>query len=403
MLPSTRCDEHEVPPSGRKDRELIAGIDRAHVQVSSGLHDLLGFIAQADSRAVWSGDGCRNMAEWLAGRLGISKWAAYRWVDAAHALERLPAISEAFASGTLCLDKVLELTRFATPETEVGLVRWARKVMPATIRQKAELAQRQPIEDVTDIDRVRYLSFSSRLDGRAMGIDGLLPLAEGAAVRAAIDRLAGTLPGSPEDDPDGSPLSLDFDPFDSRRADALVALCSQQIANDPDADRATVIVHADLETLISGEGMDAIESGPIVHPEVVRRLACGGRLQTVIHGSDGQAVGIGRVSRDVPAWLMRQLRHRDNGCVFPGCGTKRFLKAHHIEPWMEGGRTDLDNLALVCSFHHKLVHEYRWTVALGEGGMAEWFRPNGQRFEPDRASSSHSEGRGPPRELSRTG
>ena len=58
------------------------------------------------------------MAQWLSGRLGISNWAARRWVTAAHALEHLPRLSYALERGALCLDKVVELARFATPETE---------------------------------------------------------------------------------------------------------------------------------------------------------------------------------------------------------------------------------------------------------------------------------------------
>ena len=49
----------------------------------------------------------------------------------------------------------------------------------------------------------------------------------------------------------------------------------------------------------------------------------------------------------------------------------------------KGGPTDLDNLVLVCSTHHKLVHEHSWGVSLGPPGIADWFRPDGSRFRPD--------------------
>ena len=65
---------------------------------------------------------------------------------------------------------------------------------------------------------------------------------------------------------------------------------------------------------------------------------------------------------------MRQLKYRDRECTFPGCGARRFTQAHHIVWWERGGATDLDNLVLVCSFHHKLVHEYGW--GLKRGGTA---------------------------------
>ena len=96
---------------------------------------------------------------------------------------------------------------------------------------------------------------------------------------------------------------------------------------------------------------------------------------------EGNALGIGRASRNVPRWLHRQLLFRDHGCTFPGCGTRMFLKAHHIWHWELGGPTDYDNLVLVCTYHHKLVHELGWGVCL-KGTVAEWYKPDGRPYDP---------------------
>ena len=40
----------------------------------------------------------------------------------------------------------------------------------------------------------------------------------------------------------------------------------------------------------------------------------------------------------------------------PGCGATRGLHAHHIRHWEDGGSTELDNLVLVCPYHHRLHH-----------------------------------------------
>ncbi len=170
------------------------------------------------------------------------------------------------------------------------------------------------------------------------------------------------------------------------------------VAGDADPDRATVVVQAELGALVGGEGGCAIEGGPVIHPDGARRLLCDGRLQTVVSDHTGQAVGIGRVARTAPPWILRQLRWRDRGCTFPGCELRRWLHAHHIRHWIEGGPTDLDNLVLVCSRHHKLVHEYGWRVRLGAGGIADWSRPDGRRFRPDLIP-----GPAPPGELASTG
>ena len=123
-----------------------------------------------------------------------------------------------------------------------------------------------------------------------------------------------------------------------------------------------------------------IEGGPAIHPETARRLLCTGRVQTVIEDRAGHVVGLGRVTREPPEWMMRQLKYRDRECTFPGCGARRFTQAHHIVWWERGGATDLDNLVLVCSFHHKLVHEYGWGLKRGGDGSVRWFHPDGTRY-----------------------
>jgi Domain of unknown function (DUF222)/HNH endonuclease len=148
----------------------------------------------------------------------------------------------------------------------------------------------------------------------------------------------------------------------ARRADALVALCSARIVRDADQDRATVIIHAQLDGIERGIGGCEIDGGPVVHPQTVRRLLCNARVQSVLEDRAGNVLGLGRTSRDPSPWMMRQIRYRDRECRFPGCGARRFTQAHHIVWWRHGGRTDLENLLLICSFHHRLVHERGWSV-----------------------------------------
>ena len=77
---------------------------------------------EIDRREAWRAHGAQNLAHFISIRYGISLWKAERWVAAAEALESLPLVSHAFGSGDLGIDKVVELTRFATPETEAGLI-----------------------------------------------------------------------------------------------------------------------------------------------------------------------------------------------------------------------------------------------------------------------------------------
>ena len=190
-------------------------------------------------------------------------------------------------------------------------------------------------------------------------------------VARALDRLARRIPVMPGEE----------DEFfiAARRADALVALASARISQDPDLDRATVVLHASVDALASADRGVEIEGGGVAHAETARRLACDARLQTVIEDGAGDPITLGRTRREPTAWMVRQQRYRDHGCTFPGCGSRLFTHAHHIVWWDRGGRTDLNNLILMCTFHHRLVHEYGWSVKRDRDGTMRWFHPNGKR------------------------
>lgn len=312
------------------------------------------------------------MAHWLCMRYGISQWKAARWIAAGHALEGLPLLSETLERGELGIDKVVELARFATVDDEARLIRWAKEVSCASVRHRGDLEAKASIRDVRETERSREVSWWYHDEGRrfAMAVD--LPAAHGPTITRALEREADNVPALPGEE-DAAFVS-------ARRADALVALCSARIASDGEPDRATVVVHARLEGLERGTGGCEIEDGPVIHPETVRRMLCNARVQTVVEDHDGNVLGLGRLTRQPSAWMIRQVRHRDRGCRFPGCGARRFTEAHHIRWWRHGGRTDFDNLALICSFHHRLVHEHGWSVRREAGGELAWRRPDGTRY-----------------------
>jgi hypothetical protein len=364
----------------RRETELIEGLHSLHAEVCSRQHTILTIIAELDERKLWRDDGCRDSAQWLAGQLGISPWMALRWVAASHAISNLPLTSKALQSGRLGLDKVLELCRFATPDSEQELIAWARRVTAATVRQRADVFNRPEIEEARSVEQARFLNWWWNQGKASLGLEGLLPAAEGAAFIKAIERAAERLAEAPPEEEQDFDIPVSpQDRREQRAADALCALSSQALASDQDADRATVVLHTTLDGL--GRGSSEIEGGLGLHHDIARRLSCDARLQFVLRDEEGNALGIGRASRNVPRWLQRQLLYRDHGCTFPGCGTRMFLKAHHIWHWELGGPTDYANLVLVCTFHHKLVHEGGWSVCL-DGSVEEWYKPTGRRYDP---------------------
>jgi hypothetical protein len=71
----------------------------------------------------------------------------------------------------------------------------------------------------------------------------------------------------------------------------------------------------------------------------------------------------GRTLRTASARLWRALVARDRHCAFPGCRVgPSWCEAHHVVEWELGGETSIDNLTLLCSRHHHLVHEGGWRL-----------------------------------------
>jgi len=356
----------------RANASVIERLDASNASICREQRQLLRLIRQADQRQLWRGDGAHDMAHWLAMRYGISDWKARRWIAAAHALEELPRISDAFERGELGIDKVVELARFATAEIEDRLVRWAQGVSSGCIRRRADREVRLAVEEAERVDAQRFVSWWYFDEGTRFGLEAELPAGEGAIVAKTLERLANRMPAMPDEDDELYHAG-------ARRADALVSLCAGNGAG-AGADRATVIVHAPLDELASADGSCEVEGGGLIHAETARRLLCTARLQAVVEDAKGDPVRVSPMSRFAPAWMERQVRYRDKECVFPGCGARRFTQVHHISWWTHSRRTDPDKLALLCFFHHQLVHEYRWRMNRDADGIFTWFRPDGTRY-----------------------
>ncbi|MDD7938995.1 DUF222 domain-containing protein [Actinomycetospora lutea] len=128
------------------------------------------------------------------------------------------------------------------------------------------------------------------------------------------------------------------------------------------------------QALTDQGGYGVLESGLRVHPGTVRRWACDADIVPVVLGSASEPLDVGRRRRTAPDALRRALTLRDGGCAFPGCTRPpRRCQAHHIQAWLDGGDTCLQNMCLLCRYHHHLIHHGHWTIHMNQG--RPWFTP----------------------------
>jgi hypothetical protein len=205
--------------------------------------------------------------------------------------------------------------------------------------------------DMALATRARRLRITACDDGFVL-LNGILDAVGGAALQTALEPLA-------------RPLGKDDErEHEQRLADALVELAGG-------ARPAQLQVTTSLETLLRMSGAPGAEtefSLPLA-AKTVERLGCDSSVARILLDSDSMVIDVGRSKRVVSGPTRRALKSRDGCCRWPHCDRPTSLSAvHHLVHWIHGGRTDLDNLILLCHRHHRMVHEDGWQIVRKDSG-----------------------------------
>jgi hypothetical protein len=99
---------------------------------------------------------------------------------------------------------------------------------------------------------------------------------------------------------------------------------------------------------------------------------------------------MGRNLRLANAAQRRAIFARDGGCVFPGCDQPiAWLDIHHLDPYNQGGRTDVARMCPGCRHHHGVYHRKGWKVHATSDARF-WFQtPTGHTFWGQRHGKQH--------------
>ncbi|HNP37655.1 MAG TPA: DUF222 domain-containing protein, partial [Woeseiaceae bacterium] len=356
----------EPTPIEDLDRHILNLCGR----INAATFELLVLIREFDERGGWLKWGLHNCAEWLAWRCDLSMTTALEKVRVAHALKWLPAISRGFATGELSYSKVRALTRVANRQNEDALLAFALRHSAAHV---AERCRELRCGNAASIDTAAraFANRSLRLrrdhERGMMTVTIELPLDTGELLEKALDKAR-------DDECLEIPDVVDSS-WSTRQADALVNVLKGYLHGDESsspADDYLVTIHVDQSALAGKAGRSAL---PI---ESVKRICCDNHAVVLTEDDRGEPLGIGRKTRLIPKAIKRALYARDHACCrFPGCGNRRYLHSHHIEHWSNGGETRLDNLMLLCTRHHTLVHEGGFRIERDFRNRWSFLRPDG--------------------------
>lgn len=361
-------------------------------QIAAATARYLTLVADFDGRRGWAGWQLRLCAQWLSWKAGVSLHTAREHVRVARALVNLPLVSAAFARGTVSYSKVRALTRVADEKNEASLLRLAHKAPASHIDRlcrgltKAMRPTKKNGLDMAECGGRWYWD-----EDGSLVITARMRPEEGARFLAALTR---TEYERTRVDPD-----LDVDttaPPPRNVVPALTAMAEMVCAGlrAPMASpSAEVIVHVDAP----GENGCAhahLDDGPGLEAESLAQVMCDATVRTVSHGALGKTISWSTTVRTPSRLQMRALVMRDRCCAVPGCGRVRFLNAHHVQYHSQQGPTDLENLVMLCSEHHRALHDGYFSIT-ARGNQQFTFRQSDGRevvYAPATAGDSRQFG-----------
>jgi hypothetical protein len=369
-----------LDPDSLSDGSLLVGLGEL-LAVETQLRAVqTRWLAAADAREVTVAIAGRATRSWLVEDCQLGGRDAATRMRLARSLGAFPALQAAFAAARVTAEQasaimtgLLDVPADCRDEVETALVRRAGELTPFGLSREIDtlLAALQVESAAERAEAVRQ----RRLARRGVDLD---PTLDGTG------SLAGTLAPDVHDalsaalhtiDPAGSPE--DERTPRQRRHDALGALARHYLDNAANAptvngERPRIVLtitaadptgtarsgRFDFGRLDSGR----LDSGLPVSPETAQRLACDATVLPVVLDNAGDVLRLGRTTRTWTTAQRRAAWTRDHGrCTYPRC-RRPPADLHHIQWWTRGGRTDLDNAAWLCAFHHWLIHERHWTL-----------------------------------------
>ncbi|MEM7321949.1 MAG: DUF222 domain-containing protein [Actinomycetota bacterium] len=388
-------DDDAGPSHRRTEPTADAASAAGSVLRAADLDDALKLLAEADTlraqaAALVGGLADSGLAEWLgyvsmarlvAHRSGCRNTTARAFLRVARFLVAHPLSAAAVRDGRLSWANAETLARaaadgrsasFAVAESE--LLAESKACAPETF-DRLVFAWRSRVDaeaDAADAERSwRQRSFTMQLafDGSCHGRFRLDPVAT-EIVAAAL-----------ETPPDPTGALTEPRTLAQRRADALIDLCLMNgpAAGDDDGPARVPVgvdVVVDVETLagtndpvvVSRLRQELGRGGPISGPGL-DRLLCDASFRSLITGGKQTVLAYSRSTPDIPPTLRRAVKLRDGRCTFTGCDRPaHWCDLHHIVPRNRGGPTTVENLTLLCRFHHTTVHEGGWQLTRGPDG-----------------------------------
>jgi hypothetical protein len=312
---------------------------------------------------------------------------------------QLPKVAALQADGAVTVEKVAIVERamatLARPGLDAEAVNTAEQLLAdyASVLEPSELKRfamrvvdaadpdgAEPVDDQLQQDR-RYLELRQRRDGMWQ-LRGKLTSTVGVQLTAILDPLAKPRNSAIEDENGKLTQLPDERPYVQRLHDGLDEACGRLLKSKDQPSvggvPASVIVTIDVENLLAKIGLAETADGSQLTSDQLLRIADEAEIWPTITNRNGVPLALGRSQRLASKGQTMALIARDAGCSFPGCThPASWCDRHHIVDWIVGGLTDLNNLTLLCRYHHTHFLQKAGVAASTPTGYRNGSRPAG--------------------------
>ena len=339
--------------------------------------------AHLEATGAFGPDGTVSMNAWLRHHLRMTPQRAGELLATGRFLNKSAVFANAAVDGSLSASQIAVARRIGKAkyteilnETDEGLVETLKELdIHQTVRAVNHWVHRADAlldEKAPPLDRPNELTYSPTLDDVTHGTFRLNEAAGtefDKAIQTALTHLGkGETRTTAE-----------------RQGDALFDIAAFFNKNHAVSERPrnlpNVTLSADVSTVVTErpEGVNVDTQRPM-SPACTDTYLCDCRIHVILRDADGAPLGFGRTTRSVPSRLFKQIAARDGCCRYPGCDRPvKWTDAHHIQYWRRGGKTEYDNLILLCSRHHHHVHQHNITIDLLPNGEAMFTTYDGAR------------------------
>jgi hypothetical protein len=370
----TESSDSNLIAMSSEERRIF--LDDAFVRMKAAHGDIVVAVGEVDRGQEYRDEGATSTESWLVERYGVSLPTARALTQVGKKAWDMPQLVGSMRAGEISFDKVRAVADVATPESDRQLCDQAKECsvreLADVARSTAELARPSSSSRSRSEHDGRFLRFNDHY----RTISAQLPAESFAETKALVDAQLGEIPS------DGKTH------LDQRRCDALMGIIHSSGAA-VGAERTTkgrpflVVAHVPLAAVVDDSGEKSalageLEQGGLIDGETVQRIACDARIALALDDDVGHTMYEGRARRFPTQAQRREVIRRDRQCRFPGCANVTFTNVHHVIPWKPGGRTDLDNLALLCLFHHGVVHRKVWTMSGDANEELTFVGPSGR-------------------------